>query len=88
MTDAAQAGDNKPKVVVDRVNPDVTADQIGKVMSGADALFDRGVPVHVVEDAMGRAIAHPVSPAALVNLVAKVARPINKSSNSSGSEQT
>jgi hypothetical protein len=72
----ADAGAEKPTVLVDPLNPDRTVADIAVALAKSGRVFDRGLPVVVTEDKInGGAIADALTPASLQRLTHEVARP-------------
>lgn len=70
------AATEKPRLLVDRSNPDVTVADLRDVLAESGEIFDRGVPVRLVQDAqLGTLIAHPMTAEAVVLIAHTRCRP-------------
>lgn len=76
---SANHGSNRPSVHVDQTNPDCTVDEVGKVLAGAEELFDRGKPVRATVNSLtGKLRIDDITPDALVVLIHRLARPYKR----------
>ncbi|MGE0701709.1 MAG: hypothetical protein AB7O57_21610, partial [Hyphomicrobiaceae bacterium] len=65
----------KPRVRVDKINPDRTVAALRDVLARHPGLFERGLPVRLVEDKSHGAVARPVTPEGIVLLAHQACRP-------------
>ena len=67
---------NKPRILVDGVNPDQTVEQLRDIFAETGQFYDRGVPVRIIHDeSQGGAVALKMDPDAIVLTAHKLARP-------------
>lgn len=66
----------KPRLLVDKANPDKTIETLRDILSCAGRLYDRGVPVRVIFDEHQKGhVAQTMSPDTLVRIIHQVCRP-------------
>ncbi|WP_424363368.1 hypothetical protein [Methylocystis parvus] len=66
----------KPRILVDAVNPDMTVEQLRDIFAESGEFFDRGAPVRIVHDkTQGGAVAVKMDADAIVLTAHKLARP-------------
>jgi hypothetical protein len=74
-TAAAETESKKPRLLVESCSPDHTVTKLRDILSDAEALYDRGVPVRIAFDQMQRgAVAQVITPDLLVLLAHEVCR--------------
>ena len=72
----AGGGSQKPRLKIDRCNPDQTVAALRDILAGAGELYDRGVPVRLALDKTQRGtVAHSLTPKVLVLIAHKICRP-------------
>ena len=84
IDDAEEIGDaaksdsycEKPRVLVDNANPDVTVAELRDVLAHNGGLYDRGVPVKLARDqSSGGVVAKEMTPAGLTLMAHQLSRP-------------
>jgi hypothetical protein len=66
----------KPRLLVDYVNPDLTVARLRDILATSNVLYDRGVPVRIAFDQrQGRMVAQPMTPDVLVLVAHEICRP-------------
>ncbi len=74
VVDTAQS--HKPRLLIENCDPDRTVPALRDILSDADGLYDRGVPVRLAFDQIqGGTVAQVMTPDALVLLAHTVCRP-------------
>jgi hypothetical protein len=72
----AEPKGQKPRLLIEDCNPDQTVAALRDILSAADVLYDRGVPVRLAFDQIQRStVAQSMSPDALVLMTHAVCRP-------------
>lgn len=67
---------DKPELIIDHDNPDVTVAAVARALAASGRVFDRGVPVEIAIDPSSKhKIVSPLTPASTIRLVHEVSRP-------------
>jgi hypothetical protein len=75
QSEETPTADARPRLLVDRINPNVTVAAMKDVLAHGGGVFERSAIVRIAEDKDGNPIAHPLKPAAIVVATHRVSRP-------------